>query len=225
MNESNSEHCHPLTKRISLGALALILAGLMLIPQGLLTANVPSAPEQNMEFASGANSFGYRLSMMLVGISLALFILGVFALYAYLSQTKQEKMAFAGLVMTVGLLALFLPMTGFAAFVVPAIGALIEQGQTEMVAVMAETFKEPFLPIQFFAGILWNIGNILLGVAIWRSGTLWKWGGLLFMIYGVVGIPSYLDVKAFQIISPTMGGLAQIAVGISLRRTVGKSPR
>lgn len=225
MNESNSEHRHPLTKRISLGALALILAGLMLIPQGLLTANVPSAPEQNMEFASGANSFGYRLSMMLVGISLALFILGVFALYAYLSQTKQEKMAFAGLVMTVGLLALFLPMTGFAAFVVPAIGALIEQGQTEMVAVMAETFKEPFLPIQFFAGILWNIGNILLGVAIWRSGTLWKWGGLLFMIYGVVGIPSYLDVKAFQIISPTMGGLAQIAVGISLRRTVGKLPR
>lgn len=225
MNESNSEHCHPLTKRISLGALALILAGLMLIPQGLLTANVPSAPEQNMEFASGANSFGYRLSMMLVGISLALFILSVFALYAYLSQTKQEKMAFAGLVMTVGLLALFLPMTGFAAFVVPAIGALIEQGQTEMVAVMAETFKEPFLPIQFFAGILWNIGNILLGVAIWRSGTLWKWGGLLFMIYGVVGIPSYLDVKAFQIISPTMGGLAQIAVGISLRRTVGKLPR
>lgn len=225
MNESNSEHRHPLTKRISLGALALILAGLMLIPQGLLTANVPSAPEQNMEFASGANSFGYRLSMMLVGISLALFILSVFALYAYLSQTKQEKMAFAGLVMTVGLLALFLPMTGFAAFVVPAIGALIEQGQTEMVAVMAETFKEPFLPIQFFAGILWNIGNILLGVAIWRSGTLWKWGGLLFMIYGVVGIPSYLDVKAFQIISPTMGGLAQIAVGISLRRTVGKLPR
>lgn len=220
MNESNSEHCHPLTKRISLGALALILAGLMLIPQGLLTANVPSAPEQNMEFASGANSFGYRLSMMLVGISLALFILSVFALYAYLSQTKQEKMAFAGLVMTVGLLALFLPMTGFAAFVVPAIGALIEQGQTEMVAVMAETFKEPFLPIQFFAGILWNIGNILLSVAIWRSGTLWKWGGLLFILYGVVGVPSYLDVKAFQIISPIVGGLAQIAVGISLRRSV-----
>ena len=169
-----------------------------------------------MEFAAGANSLGYRLSMMLVVISLALFILGVFALYAHLSQTKQEKMAFAGLIVTVGLLALFLPMTGFAAFVVPAIGALIEQGHTEMVAVMAETFKEPFLPIQFFAGILWNIGNILLGVAIWRSGTLWKWGGLLFIIYGVVGIPSYLDVKVFQIISPTVGGLAQIAVGISL---------
>ena len=219
MNESDTKQRHPLSKRISLGAIALILAGLALLPQGLLTANVPSAPEQNIEFAAGANSLGYRLSMMLVVISLALFILGVFALYAHLAQTKQEKMAFAGLIVTVGLLALFLPMTGFAAFVVPAIGALIKQGHTEMVAVMVETFKEPFLPIQFFAGILWNIGNILLGVAIWRSGTLWKWGGLLFIIYGVVGIPSYLDVKAFQIISPTVGGLAQIAVGISLRRS------
>jgi len=88
----------------------------------------------------------------------------------------------------------------------------------EMFAVMDQTFKEPFLPIQFLAGILWNIGNILLGIAVWRSRTLWKWGGLLFIIYGVVGIPSFLDVKAFQIVSPTVGGLAQIAVGISLWR-------
>ena len=219
MDSSDTKRTSAFTKRISLGAIALILAGLTLIPQGILTANVPSAPEQNLEFASLANSFSYRFSMMLVGISLALFILGVFALYAHLSQTKQEKMAFAGLIVTVGFLALFLPIIGFAAFVVPAIGALVEQGHTEMFAVMDETFKEPFLPIQFLAGILWNIGNILLGIAVWRSGTLWKWGGLLFIIYGVVGIPSFLDVKVFQIASPTVGGLAQIAVGISLWRS------
>jgi hypothetical protein len=218
MDSSDPKNTSTFTKRVSLGAIALILAGLTLIPQGILTANVPSAPELNLAFAAGANSFSYRFSMMLVGISLALFILGVFALYAHLSQTKQEKVAFAGLIVTVGFLALFLPITGFAAFVVPAIGALVEQGHVEMVAVMDETFKEPLLPIQFFAGILWNIGNILLGIAIWRSGTLWKWGGLLFIIYGVIGIPSFLDVKAFQIVSPTVGGLAQIAVGISLWR-------
>lgn len=220
MGISDKKRSSTSSKRVSLGGIALIVAGFALIPQGLLTANVPSAPEQNIEFATGANSISYRLSMMLVGVSLALFILGVFALYAHLSQTKQEKIAFAGLIVTVGLLALFLPMTGFAAFVVPAVGALIKQGHTEMVAVMAETFKEPFLPIQFFAGIFWNIGNILLGIAIWRSGTLWKWGGLLFIIFGVIGVPSYLDVKVFQIISPTVGGLAQITVGISLWRSV-----
>jgi uncharacterized membrane protein len=36
--------------------------------------------------------------MMLAVISFALSILGLFALYAHLSQTKQERVAFAGLV-------------------------------------------------------------------------------------------------------------------------------
>jgi hypothetical protein len=218
MDSTATNRISTFSKRVSLGAIALILAGLTLLPQGILTANVPTAPEQNLAFASGANSFSYRFSLALVGISMALFILGIFALYAHLSQTRQEKVAFVGLLVVVGFLALFLPIIGFAAFVVPAIGALIEQGRMEMLAVMDATFKEPFIIIQFFAGILWNIGNILLGIAIWRSGTLWKWGGLLFVIYGVVGIPSFLDVKAFQIISPIEGGLAQIVVGTSVWR-------
>jgi hypothetical protein len=62
------------SKRVSLGAIALILAGLTLLPQGILTANVPTAPEQNLEFAAGANSLSYRFSLALVGISMALFI-------------------------------------------------------------------------------------------------------------------------------------------------------
>jgi len=223
MDNSNPKHTSIFAKRVSFGAVALILAGLTLIPQGILTINVPTAPEQNLSFAAGANAFSYRFSMMLVSISLALFILGVFALYAHLSQTKQEKMAFAGLMVTVGFLALFLPLTGFAAFVVPAIGNLVEQGHMEMISVLDAIFKEPFLPIQFFAGILWNVGSILLGIAIWRSETLWKWGGLLFIVYGAIGIPSFLDVKVFQIVAPTVGGLAQIAVGISLWHTVRSS--
>jgi hypothetical protein len=218
MDSADTKHTSIFSKRISLGAIALILAGLTLMPQGILTANVPSAPEQNVAFAAGANSLSYRFSMMLVSLSLTLFILGIFALYGHLAQTKQEKLAFAGLIVTVGFLALFLPLTGFAAFVVPAIGNLVEQGQMEMISVLDASFKEPFLPIQFFAGILWNIGTILLGIAIWRSKTLWKWGGLLFIVYGVIGIPSFLDVKVFQIVAPTVGGLAQIAVGISLWR-------
>jgi hypothetical protein len=224
MDNSDTKPTAIFTKRVSLGAIALILAGIALLPQGLLTAKVPSAPKQNLAFAAGANSLSYRFSIMLVGISLTLFILGIFALYAHLAQTKQEKIAFAGLIVTVGFLALFLPLTGFAAFVVPAIGNLVEQGQVEMISVLDAIFKEPFLPIQFFAGILWNVGSILLGIAIWRSETLWKWGGLLFIVYGVIGIPSFLDVKLFQIVAPIVGGLAQIAVGISLWHT-GRSSR
>jgi hypothetical protein len=181
---------------------------------------VPSAPEQNLEFATGANSFNYRLGMMLAGVSLPFLVLGVFALYLRLSTTKRERLALAGLMMTVGFIVLFLPVTGFAFYVVPAIGELVEQGATEMVEVMDQTFLEPFIVIPFLAGILWNVGIILLGIAVWRSEVLWKWGGLLLIVWGFVGIPAFLDVKAFQIIGTLLGGLALIAVGVNLRRPV-----
>lgn len=220
MNGSETTLIMALANRIPLGALALILAGLTLAPTGILMRGVPTAPARNPEFAAGANSFSWRLGMALANVSLALFILGTLALYAHLSQTTEEGLAFAGLVVTVGFIALMLPVAGFAAYVVPAVGRLAAQGQTQMVEVMTQTFKEPFLLIPFLGGILWNIGSVLLGIAIWRSETLWSWGGLLYIAYGVLGIPAFLDVKAVQIIAPLVGGVAQVVVGFSLMRLV-----
>jgi hypothetical protein len=104
--------------------------------------------------------------------------------------------------------------------VVPAIGELVEQGAPEMLEVMDQAFLEPFIVIPFLAGIFWNVGVMLLGIAVWRSEALWKWGGLLLILWGVVAIPAFLDQKAFQIISTLLGGLALIVVGVDLRRSV-----
>ena len=206
--------------RLTLGALALILAGVAQLPTGILRAGVPSDPARNLEFALGANSFAYRLGMALSGVSLALFILGLMALYAYLSRTKVERLAFAGMVVTVGFLALFLPLFGFAASIVPAIGSLAQQGHPEMIQVMDQLSLEPFILIPFLAGVLWNVGCILLGIAIWRSGRLWKWIGLLFVLVGVIGIPAFLDVEVLQLVSATIFGLAQLGAGVALFRAV-----
>lgn len=221
MNGSDATLTLALASRVPLGALVLILAGLTLAPTGLLMRGVPTAPARNLEFAAGANSFPWRLGMALAGLSLALLILGTLALYAHLAQTTEEGLAFAGMVVTIGFIALMLPVTGFAAYVVPALGGLVAQGQAGMVEVMNQTFKEPFLTIPFLGGILWNVGSVLLGIAIWRSGTLWPWGGLLYIAYGVLGIPAFLDVKALQIVAPLVGGAAQVAVGLSLWRIAG----
>jgi hypothetical protein len=213
------------SNRIALGALALVVAGVTQLPTGILRAGVPSDPAQNLAFALGANSLAFRLGMALTGVSLAFFVLGVFALYAYLSRGRAERLAFVGLVMTVGFLVLFLPLIGFAAYVVPAIGVLAEQGQTEMLEVMDQTFVEPFILIPFLAGILWNVGVLLLGIAIWRSGRLWRWSGWLFILFGVIGIPGFLDVEILQLIGSVLLGLAQLAAGVTLFRAVrGEAP-
>jgi hypothetical protein len=209
-----------LGKRIRLGAIALILAGVLLAPQGLLTFDVPSAPEQNLEMATGADSFHYRVGSMLAGLSMPFLVLGVLALYLRLSATRRERLALAGLVTTVGFVVLFLPITGFAFYVVPAIGKLVGEGSTGMLDVMDQTFLEPFIVIPGLAGILWNVGIILFGIAVWRSEVLWRWGGLLLVAWGLIGIPAFLDVKAFQITSTVLGGLALVAVGVDLRRSV-----
>ena len=220
MQELSSGSGSVASNRLALGALALVVAGVTQLPTGILRAGVPSDPARNMEFALGANSFAFRLGMALTGVSLAFFVLGLIALYAYLSRSRAERLAFAGLVWTIGFLVLFLPVTGFAAYVVPAIGSLAEQGQAEMIQVMDQTFVEPFIPIPFFGGILWNLGCILLGLAIWRSGLLWKWSGLPLILFGVIGIPGFFDVQILQLIASVLLGLAQLAVGVVLFRAV-----
>jgi hypothetical protein len=225
MNRSNTFSTMAPANRIRLGGLALILAGVTLAPVGILMSRVKTAPTNNLKFAKGANSFSWRLGMALTGLSLALLMMGTFALYTHLSRTKQERLAFAGMLMTIGLVALMLPVTGFAAYVVPAIGKLVAQGHEEMIDVMDQTFKEPFLVIPFFGGILWHIGSVLLGIAIWRSKALWSWGGVLYITYGVLGIPAFLDMKALQIVAPLVGGAGQAAVGVSLWRVAAAGVR
>lgn len=203
-----------------MGALAMILAGMTLAPVGLLMGGVPTAPARNLEFAQGANSPSWRLGMALSAISMAFLLLGMIAAYAYLARTRAEGWALAGLIMTVGFVTLMLPVTGFAAYVVPAVGRMVEQGQTEFIQIMDQTFKEPYLVIPFFAGILWNVGMILIGIAVVRSGTLPVWVGVLYMIYGVLGIPAFLDITLLQRFNPLIGGAAHISLGIMIWRAV-----
>jgi hypothetical protein len=127
-------------QRIHLGALALVLSGIVLVPVPFLQ-NVPTAPEQNVAFATGANTLTWRFSMVLTFIYFALFVFGSFALYARLARTRAERLAFAGFVVTVGFFVLYIPITGYAAYVVPAVGALIEGGHADAVEVMRQTFR------------------------------------------------------------------------------------
>jgi len=203
------------------GAVALILGGIASAVVPLFTAGIPTAPEHNVAFAQGANTLGWRLGMIVALVYQALLVLGSLALYVHLAQSSAEGWAFAGLVVTVCFTMLFMPMMGFAAFVVPAVGALLEAGHADAVAVMDQTFREPFAVLPFLGGILVNLGPILNGVAVWRSGALPKWVGLLLIGGGVLGVPAFLDVPQAQLVAPLITGSAMIAVGVSLWKLLG----
>lgn len=65
-----------------------------------------------------------------------------------------------------------------------------------------------------------GVGCIPHGLAIWRSGWLWKWSGLLFILSVVIGIPAIFGGQILQLIASVLLGLAQLTAGVSLLRAV-----
>jgi hypothetical protein len=205
----------PATQDAFAGAAALVLGGLVLVPVPFLQ-NTVTSPDENVAFALGANSTGWRVSMLLAILSVPLLVFGSFALYFHLRRTRARRFAGAGFLVTVGFLLIIVPMYGFAAFVAPAVGVLLESGQPNAVAVMDQAFKEPLIAVPFVAGILYNLGYVLTGIAIWRSRTLSKWGGLAFAIAGILGIPAFLDVSWAQNVTPLVLATGTLVVGANL---------
>ncbi len=95
--------------------------------------------------------------------------------------------------------ALFLPLQGVATFSAP------EEGQAVLAGI--EEFEQlpPIFANTVFAltGLLFIVlafvGNVLLGIAIWRSGRLPKWAGALWAAANVL---MYLSIVYGQTIGP-----------------------
>jgi hypothetical protein len=79
-------------KRISLGAIALILASVANATGMILAITTSSNPHaEPVQFALKAATLAYRLRLAMAPVYLAFFMLGIVALYAYLSQTNRES--------------------------------------------------------------------------------------------------------------------------------------
>jgi hypothetical protein len=79
--------------------------------------------------------------------------------------------------------ALGLPITGWSAFAAPAIGRAYVGGieDTKRIGVGSD-----FLVIFMLTILLAFVGNVLLGVTIWRSRTLPKWAGAIWIAWAVM---------------------------------------
>ena len=107
----------------------------------------------------------------ILGLILAIF--GTFALGAFLTRSRAARLGLVAMVITVLGSALFLPGMGVSTFSAP------EEGQAYLAGVegLAE-LPTSSADIAFTATSLLVV--VLLGVAVWRSGTLPKWAGALW---------------------------------------------
>ena len=162
--------------------------GLLCLPiYGVLTffSSLNPQPDPNTHYEAWARyvttDFYLLKHLFASGLGLILVIFGTIALGAYLTTSRAGRMGLVGMVITVFGTLLFLMIGGLSIFAVSKEGQAFLAGIEEyekLPTILADT---ALLPTMGVGVLLMLVGNVLLGVAVWRSGTLPKWAGALWV--------------------------------------------
>ena len=180
---------------IRLGVLALPLAGLLALVGLYSSFQLGTGGILSTGDNQAIVSSGYYLSQLLGNaLALTVLIFGVMALYAYLANSSVRALALGAMVLSIFGIALQLIELGVFAFAIPALSQSFLEGHSESINILDYIFAGPFRIITTLALLLYLAGFILWGVAIWRSGVLPKWAGVLvaahapLLIFGPVSV-------------------------------------
>jgi hypothetical protein len=113
-------------------------------------------------------------------LGLICLIFGVFALGVYLATSRAGRLGLWAMVITVLGSALFLPLQGVTTFSAPEEGQAVLAGLEEFEALPPIFANTVFALTGLVVIVLGFVGHILVGVAVWRAGTLPRWAGALW---------------------------------------------
>jgi hypothetical protein len=182
---SSSQLIRPAASWIRAGLFALPVYGLLLAYSTLKPQpDQVSDPEGWARFVSSTSYLVGHVIGNMFGTALVIF--GTFALGAFLAASRSPRLGLWGMVLSITGYVLFTVPAVISTFATPAIGAAYLAGNHE---VMALEFSPVLTVIVVLALLLTVIGNGLLSVAIWRSGSLPKWAGV---IWGVATLIFYV---------------------------------
>jgi hypothetical protein len=167
------------TRWIGIGLLGLALYGALTFFSSL---NPQPDPNTQLEaWSRFVTTSGYVLKhLFLSDLGLIFAIFGTFALGAYLTRSPAGVMGLWAMVTAVFGYALFLLIGGVSTFASPEQGQAILAGMEEideLPTTLADTAQTATLGVSI---LLQFVGNVLLGVAVWRSGILPRWAGALW---------------------------------------------
>ena len=168
------------TRWIGIGLLGLPLYGAM-----TFFSSLDPQPDPNTHLEAWSRfvtTDSYVLKHLLLsdlGIVFAIF--GTFALGVHLATSRAGRMGLWAMVVTVFGSALFLTIGGVTTFAAPEEGQAVLAGVEEFES-LPTIFANTLMMATFGVAVLLMLaGNVLLGVAVWRSGTLPKWAGALWV--------------------------------------------
>jgi hypothetical protein len=162
-----------ITKWVGIGLLGLPLYGALTLYSSIDPQPDPSAHLEAWARFVTTNHYvlGHLLGSIL-GLILAIF--GTFALGVSLTNSSAGRLGLVAMVVTFFGSAMFLPVMGVSAFSAPEAGQAYLAGIEEF-SKLPTTFADTmFAATSLLMVLLIFVGNVLLGVAGWRSGVLPK---------------------------------------------------
>jgi hypothetical protein len=177
-----------ITRWIGLGLLGLPLYGALTFWSSMNPQPDPSTHyEAWSRFVTTDHYVWTHVIGSIVGLILAIF--GTFALGAFLANSRAGRLGLVAMVLTVLGSALFLPAMGVSTFAAPEAGQAYLAGIEEF-SKLPSIFADTMLVVtSLLFVLLLFVGNVLLGVAVWRSETLPKWTGALWAAGAVFMYP------------------------------------
>jgi hypothetical protein len=167
------------TRWIGIGLLGLPLYGAL-----TFWSSIEGQPDPNTQLEAWSRfvtTNKYVLGHLLGSIFGLIFaIFGVFALGAYLARSRAGRMGLVAMVLTVLGNALFLPLQGVSTFSAPEEGQAVLAGLEELEELSPIFANTVFGLTGLLDIVLLLVGNVLLGVAVWRSGILPRWAGAIW---------------------------------------------
>jgi hypothetical protein len=182
-------------KWIGVGLLGLPLYGVL-----TFWSSLDPQPDPNTDYEAWARfvtTDHYVLTHVfgsILGLILAIF--GTFALGAYLARSRAGRLGLVAMIITVLGSALFLPGMGVSAFSAPEEGQAYLAGIKGLAELPTSSADIAFGATSLLMVVLLLVGNVLLGVAVWRSRTLPKWAGALWAAAPVFMYPLGLVYEA-----------------------------
>jgi hypothetical protein len=162
---------------------------------------------------------GFTVGMFGIIAGWILVMFGFLALYSYLANGPLERLAFIGLILSLAGVGLILPFMGVLTYIFPVGGRAYLEGQEGIIELLANglTSSPLALGMLLVSSVIYTAGSIILGITIWRSGTLPKWLAVPYAVHAPLiplGGPFFL-IEFLGTILLLMSG---VGIAYSIRR-------
>ena len=177
---------YPKTKRLIISLWSLPVSGVIAII-ALYLRDFASLPgEDLLSWAQVVSSNNYLLSQYMYILAYVLPFFGFWALYMVLLQHNLERLGFWGFMGTLIGTALPLTTLGVFAYASPEMGRLYLVGEEHLPQVITDIALGSSLIMGTLGAFLYVGGCALFGIAVWKSGILAGWAGILLALHGLL---------------------------------------